>query len=200
MFGASLLGVTVSSPHRGTGIASSVARLGGQKARRDAVVQGEHLVFCRFHEEELLHFAQLIGHRGCEIAGLRVVLGDVIQFPFEAVDHVGHLGQAERRGQVKLSGPVKSRLLPKSVRHKRILRFCLCHIETGHLTCPFHPLPKFVLICPNLVDGPCALCLNPSRVVTPPDPAPLSMNRTAAVRVQVCQFREAGYVTIDRCR
>ena len=63
---------------------------------KKVVAQGEHLIFRRFHEEELLHIPQLVGHLGCEIIGLRVVLGDVIQFPFVAVDHVRHFGHGRQ--------------------------------------------------------------------------------------------------------
>ena len=80
------------------GSPSDVARLGGENAREVAIVQGEDLVFRRFHDEEFLHLPQLVGHRGCEIVGLRVVVGDVIEFPFVAVDHVGHLGPARNHG------------------------------------------------------------------------------------------------------
>ena len=93
MFGASPLGVPVKFARVGELVSpGGVARLGGQNALEEAIVQGEDLVFRRFHEEELLHLPQLVGHRGCEIVGLRVVVGDVIQLPFVAVDHVRHLG------------------------------------------------------------------------------------------------------------
>ena len=99
MFGASPLGVPVNAARIGElGSPSGVARLGGENPRKEAIVHGEHLIFRRFHDEQFLHLPQLVGHLGCEIVGLRVVLGDVIQFPFVAVDHVRHLGPAANHG------------------------------------------------------------------------------------------------------
>jgi len=60
------------------GPARRVARLVRDKPGQAGVVQREDLVLRRLHVEQLLHVAQLVGHLGGEVVGLRPVFVDVV--------------------------------------------------------------------------------------------------------------------------
>ena len=62
------------------------ARPRRHEARQDRVVQRQNLVFRRLRQEQRLHLLQLVGILGGEVVVLRVVLSDVVEFPFVFVD------------------------------------------------------------------------------------------------------------------
>src|SRR5581483_8227013 len=65
------------------------------EAREDRVIQRQHVVFRRLDQEEFLQLAQLFGILGGEVVVFGVVLGDVVELPFVAVDYVGQLGRPQ---------------------------------------------------------------------------------------------------------
>ena len=80
------------------GLAGSRAGPWRSRASGEAVIQREHVVFLRLGQEEFLHVAHLVGHLGGEVVILRIILGDVVELPLVAVDHVGKLAQAQKPG------------------------------------------------------------------------------------------------------
>ena len=70
------------------GPARGVARLVRDEPGQARVVQREDLILRRLHVEQLLHVAQLVGHLGGEVVGLRPVFVDVVSLPTETVHDV----------------------------------------------------------------------------------------------------------------
>ena len=109
------------------GAAGDRTRPRRKDALEDGIIQRKHLIFPGLIHEESLQLFQLIGILRREVVVLRIIVGDVIEFPFVAGHEVGHFGRAhEPWGLRRNRGGDPAIVVERAVtEHLEILRVAL---------------------------------------------------------------------------